>query len=74
MSGFEGVKPLHLSLESCVVLSAFSMSSSRRLSFEDDSFTRFTVDMMRQYMKEDEIRAKHQVRQPLLYSVYNCAL
>ena len=44
------------------LLTAFNVSS-RRLSFEEDSFTKFTVDMMRQYMKEDEIRAKHQVSQ-----------
>ena len=53
-------------MHNCTIISfdlftAFNVSS-RRLSFED-SFTKFTVDMMRQYMKEDEIRAKHQVSQ-----------
>ena len=36
--------------------------SSRRLSFEDDSFSRFNVDMVRQYLRDDEIRERHQVR------------
>lgn len=36
-------------------------SPSRRLSFEGDSFSRFTVEMVRQYMHEEEIRAQHQV-------------
>ena len=54
-------------MHNCTIISfdlfaAFNVSS-RRLSFEEDSFTKFTVDMMRQYMKEDEIRAKHQVSQ-----------
>ena len=38
-----------------------ALSSSRRLSFEEDSFTKFTIDMMKQYMQEEEIRAQHQV-------------
>lgn len=36
--------------------------SGRRLSFEEDSFSKFTVDMVKQYMREEEIRAHHQVR------------
>ena len=35
---------------------------SRRLSFEGDSFTRFTVGMVKKYMEEEDIRAQHQVR------------
>ena len=38
-----------------------SASPNRRLSFEGDSFSRFTVEMVRQYMQEEEIRAQHQV-------------
>ncbi len=37
-------------------------STERRLSFEENSFTKFTVDMVKQYMREEEIRAQHQVR------------
>ncbi|ELU10433.1 hypothetical protein CAPTEDRAFT_209677 [Capitella teleta] len=37
-----------------------SASPNRRLSFEGDSFSRFTVEMVRQYMQEEEIRAQHQ--------------
>ncbi len=34
--------------------------NTRRLSFEEESFTRFSVDMVRQYMQEEELRAQHQ--------------
>ena len=36
-----------------------SPTSARRLSFED-SFAKFTVDMVKQYMREEETRASHQ--------------
>lgn len=35
-------------------------SDARRLSFEEDSFTKFTVEMVKQYMREEETRAQHQ--------------
>ena len=44
-----------------IFVSFTALSSSRRLSFEEDSFTKFTIDMMKQYMQEEEIRAQHQV-------------
>ena len=36
-----------------------SPSNIRKLSFED-SFAKFTVDMVKQYMREEETRASHQ--------------
>jgi centrosomal protein CEP350 len=45
-----------------------TLSPNRRLSFEGDSFSRFTVEMVRQYMQEEEIRAQHQVRMVCDYS------
>ncbi len=38
-----------------------SIAPARRMSFEEDSFTKFTMDMFKQYMKEEELRAAHQV-------------
>jgi vacuolar-type H+-ATPase subunit B/Vma2 len=32
-----------------------------RLSFEDDSFKKFTDEIVKKYMQEEEIRSKHQV-------------
>ena len=32
-----------------------------RISFEDDSFKKFTGEIVKKYMQEEEMRSKHQV-------------
>jgi hypothetical protein len=39
-----------------------------RLSFEDDSFKKFTDDIVKKYMKEEELRSSHQVNKMMLKS------
>jgi centrosomal protein CEP350 len=47
--------------DSSLLLPPAPAKGQRRLSFEEDSFSKFTVDMVKQYMREEEIRAHHQV-------------
>lgn len=37
-------------------------SSTARLNFENDSFRKFTGEIVKKYMQEEEMRSKHQVK------------
>ena len=43
-----------------IVKSIYVKQQKGRLSFEDDSFKKFTGEIVKKYMQEEEIRAKHQ--------------
>jgi hypothetical protein len=36
-------------------------NSTARLNFENDSFRKFTGEIVKKYMQEEEMRSKHQV-------------
>ena len=41
-----------------------------RISFEDDSFKKFTGEIVKKYMQEEEMRSKHQVNCDLICLVF----
>lgn len=52
--------PAQVGLRFYTVSNSGCQGTARRLSFGEESFTRFTVEMVKQYMREEETRAQHQ--------------
>ena len=44
-----------------IFLHLYFLSFKVRISFEDDSFKKFTGEIVKKYMQEEEMRSKHQV-------------